>query len=311
MADLDEHPAAVGVTHASSRFDSDAATLIARDAILGTARSPDARLPLRHAGALGKPRQTDLRTEGEVGTEGARVRGLSRWSAAAPTGRPGSPRYRRALPPGIGDVRVVVLVLAGFFDGISDNWLHGLVLWSAACVVGWEARQESAGAASPEQPLLRRSDAGRRSRITGGVLVVSALAFAVTVGSWHRYTWPMTGAIVLVAVAGLATGWRGPLTTPTAEPAADRVGSRLWVGLGIAAGLWELLALSQQPSLTEGSYAHPTVSVLMDSVLASHAGRSLALLAWLALGWFLLEATTVAPRRQSPSRTTEASDELA
>jgi drug/metabolite transporter superfamily protein YnfA len=208
-------------------------------------------------------------------------------------------------------VRFVVLVLAGFFDGISDNWLHGLVLWSAACVVGWEAVQESVGAASPERPLLPRSDAGRRSRITGGVLVVIALAFAVTVGSWHRYTWPMTGAIVLVGIAGLAAGWRGPLTTPTAVRAPDRVGSRLWVGLGVTAGLWELLALSQQPSLTEGSDAHPTVSVLMDSVLASHAGRSLALLAWLALGWFLLEATTVGPRPGSPRRATEASDELA
>ena len=105
---------------------------------------------------------------------------------------------------------------------------------------------------------------------------------------------------MLVAVAGLAVGWRGPLTNPTAAPTPDLVGSRLWVGLAVAAGLWELVALSQQPSLTQGSYAHPTVSVLLDSVLATHTGRSLVLLAWLGLGWFLLDATTLTPRPRPP-----------
>jgi hypothetical protein len=135
--------------------------------------------------------------------------------------------------------------------------------------------------------------------------------FTSWVGSWHRYTWPMTAAIVLVAIAGLAIAWRGPLTRPTARPAPDRVGTRLWVGLGIAAGLWELLALSRQPSLTQGSYAHPTVSVLMDSVLSTHAGRSLTLFAWLGLGWFLLNATKQTPMSRTALATSGASDELA
>ena len=108
-------------------------------------------------------------------------------------------------------------------------------------------------------------------------------------------------------------GWRGPLTTPTGVPTLDRVGSRLWVGLAVAAGLWELFALSQQPSFTQGSYAHPTVSVLMDSVLSTHAGRSLVLLGWLALGWFLLDATRVTPRSRSrtPLLQIEVTDDLA
>ena len=238
------------------------------------------------------------------------MRGLSRWSAAAPTAEPRTTRSRPDLPPGVGDVRVVVLVLAGFFDGISDNWVHGLVLWTAGCVVGWEASQERTGATPPAQPLLPRRATRRRSRVTSAMLVVAALLFAVTVGSWHRYTWPMTAAIVLVAGAGLAVGWRGPLTAPTTG-VLDRVGSRLRVGLAVAAGLWELFALSQQPSLTQGSYAHPTLSVLMDSVLSTHAGRSLTLLAWLALGWYLLDATKVTPRSRSPLRTTGGNDELA
>jgi len=115
-------------------------------------------------------------------------------------------RSRWTPPLGVGDVRAVVLVLAGYFDGICDFWLHGLVLWSAAYAVGWHAAQERIGLAAPAQPLLLQPATRRRSRPTGVVRGVSVLLFAVTVGSWHRYTWPMTGAIVLVAVTDSRCG---------------------------------------------------------------------------------------------------------
>jgi len=98
--------------------------------------------------------------------------------------------------------------------------------------------------------------------------------------------------------------WRAPLTNPSAAPTLDGVGSRHWIGIAVAAGLWELFALSPQPSLTQGPWAHRTVSVLMDSVLAAQAGCSLVLLAWPARGWFLLDATRVASRSRSPLTTT-------
>jgi hypothetical protein len=239
------------------------------------------------------------------------MRDFSRRSVSDAPAEPRVPGRRPALPHVIGDWRVVVLVLAGFFDGISDNWLHGLVLWAAACVVGWEAAKERDGSALPGQPLLSRPTTRWRARTSRAVLAVTAMVFAATVGSWQRFTWPMTTAIVLVAVAGLTVGWRAPLTTRAAAVTPDRIGTRLWVGLAVAAGLWELLALSQQPSLTRGSYAHPTISVLMDSVLSTHAGRSLTLLAWLALGWFLLLASGATSRARSPLLTTGGIDEMA
>ena len=55
----------------------------------------------------------------------------------------------------------------------------------------------------------------------------------------------------------------------------------------VALGLFELTNLLLQPSLTTDSYAHPTLSVMTDPVLASHPGRSAVLFLWLALGWFL------------------------
>jgi hypothetical protein len=57
----------------------------------------------------------------------------------------------------------------------------------------------------------------------------------------------------------------------------------------VALALWELSALLLQPSLTTGSWAHPTISVLMDPILATHLGRSIVLSLWLASGGFLLQ----------------------
>ena len=72
----------------------------------------------------------------------------------------------------------------------------------------------------------------------------------------------------------------GPLPKP---------GLALWGGVLLAGGLWELLALAQQPSLDDTSWAHPTLSGLTDPVLATSPGRAAVLLAWLALGWYLVE----------------------
>jgi hypothetical protein len=48
-----------------------------------------------------------------------------------------------------------------------------------------------------------------------------------------------------------------------------------------------MVAFSYQPSRTVGSPDHPTLSVLTDTVLATHPGRSITLALWLAAGWAL------------------------
>lgn len=58
----------------------------------------------------------------------------------------------------------------------------------------------------------------------------------------------------------------------------------------LSACLLELSSLLLQPSFGTDSYAHPTISFLMDPLLASHLGRAIGLFAWLALGWLLLLA---------------------
>lgn len=189
-----------------------------------------------------------------------------------------------------------ILGLAAFFDGISDNWIHAVLLGSVAVAVGRDAARQARGIPSPAAvPLLGPRSAPSRDRwVELGVLVVLA-AYAITAGLFDRYSWPATAAILLPASAVLVVGWQGPLRPAPLPDPPDRVGIRSWAALFVAAGLWELSALLQQPSLMVSSEAHPTISFLMDPVLATHLGRSIALAVWLGAGWWLLTRAPAEP----------------
>lgn len=180
-----------------------------------------------------------------------------------------------------------ILFLAGLFDGMADNWVHALVLWAAAFVVARDKVHAAHGLVDPATAATFRAP-GRPSVRLVAVLVVVAVAYSVVAGSFDRYTWPVTAAVVLPGVLVLASAWPGPLWPRPVPPRPRALGATLWAGLLVATGLWELTALLLQPNLRDGSYDHPTISYLMDTVLATSTGRALTLLAWLGLGAFLL-----------------------
>jgi hypothetical protein len=123
----------------------------------------------------------------------------------------------------------------------------------------------------------------------GGLAVGVAVVYAWVAGGFERFSWPATASVFLPgALAVVAAGRRRP--APPAVPAreVDPRGAVLWLALFLGFCAWELEAFVQQPSPTEGSWDHPTLSVLADPVLASHPARSLALLGWLAMGWSVL-----------------------
>src|SRR5207248_3357316 len=119
-------------------------------------------------------------------------------------------------------------------------------------------------------------------------LVVVGVVYAAVAGSFSRYTWPSTFALLIPGVIAVAIAWRGRVSCVAEPESISRNGVLVWAGSFIALGLWELTQLLLQPSLTTASWAHPTISTLMNPVLASHLRRSLFIGGWLSVGWYLV-----------------------
>lgn len=208
-------------------------------------------------------------------------------------------RATAAIARALREPVIPVLVLAGFFDLISgDPVVHGTLLITVALALGLDAvrrrRRERAGVAADgggSAAPATSSGFGRvlaRVRLSPVALMVG-LSYVVIVGTFARYSWPASLAVFAPAALGIGVAWQGPQHPPLEHQKIERSGALVWAAAFVSLGLWELTNLFLQPSLTRGSQAHPTISVLMNPALATHAGRSIFLAAWLAFGLFLLE----------------------
>jgi hypothetical protein len=196
----------------------------------------------------------------------------------------------QAVLSGLRQPIVLILLLIAFFTTISGKPLDGFLMLTVATLLVWDAARTRLGYLQVRAPSAARAPVppARRQRLLVGASWVSAgLIYAGIVGSFKRYSWPATAAVVVLGCLMVAIGWQGPL-----RDRAQLTGNALrrvwlWAVVLVAGGLWELSSLLQQPHLTTDSYAHPTISALTDPLLASHPGRSLALGGWLLIGWFL------------------------
>ena len=220
-----------------------------------------------------------------------------------------------AVLTGLRQPIVLILLLMAFFTAIAGKPLDGFLLLVMAILLVWDAARtrmsspsaEPAGygglggasgatAVGPPGPAtaVATSPARRRPRITRRMLAVAAawlaagLLYAGIVGSFSRYSWPATIAVVSIGCLMVAVGWQGPLRRRAALTGLALRRAWLWGIVLVAGGLWELSSLLQQPTLTTPSYSHPTISDLTFPLLTSHPGRSVALCVWLLLGWFLV-----------------------
>jgi hypothetical protein len=223
-------------------------------------------------------------------------------------GRPPLVAAAAAVLGALRDPVIVIFLLAGTFDVLSgDRVVDGLALFGVAVGLGWDERPRAlAEATAPAgveraQPTPRPADHGRVSRVLGSLrpsraVVIGGLLYAALVATFARYSWPATVAVEAPAVAAVAVVWRRPLGDRPDPPRVSRVGAAAWGSVLVALGLWELSALLLQPSLTTDSYAHPTISVLLDPLLAGRLGRSVFLWLWLTSGWYLLGLVPAANR---------------
>ncbi len=118
-------------------------------------------------------------------------------------------------------------------------------------------------------------------------VLAAGVGYAAIAGSFSRFSWPATAAVVSVGTLVVLGGWPPPRRPRPDSGPLPRTGVVLWGAVLVAGGMWELWSLLQQPAMDTTSYAHPTVSALTDPVLAAQPGRALVLGGWLLLGWYL------------------------
>lgn len=216
------------------------------------------------------------------------------------------PRVTAAGAAVLGALRdpvVDVFLLAGTFDVLSgDRVVDGVVLFGVAAALGRDAgrrpRGEGSGATvtgpGGEGPSQRADSEpappgwGPATLRLSPAVVLGGLLYALLAARFTRYSWPATVAVAMPAATAVAVARRQPPDDHAGPRRLPVAGLVAWAAVFVALGLWELTALLLQPSLTTDSYVHPTISVLMDPVLAGYVGRAAFLSLWLATGWYLL-----------------------
>jgi hypothetical protein len=197
---------------------------------------------------------------------------------------------------GLREPVILCLLLAAFFDEISGNPLHFLILVGTAVALAIARARERVALGTPERPVGRWGDAPRPlARMRSGLarssvplLLLPGAGFALVIGWFDRYSVVASLAVAAVGATAIALSWHGPLRDEPLEP-LEVSGKTLWMLVVVALAGWELTNLFLQPTLTTDSWAHPTLSVLWDPILGSRVGRSVALFLWLRIGWGLVK----------------------
>ncbi len=176
-----------------------------------------------------------------------------------------------------------VLVVAGVVEMISGGTLaRGAILFAGSALIVADRYRTTHRRSATTPPPQFAAESLQETLATGQWLAIATLAVLVT-AALEVHTLPLTAIVGVVGV--LAVGWAW-LTEPQEEPSQRPSWTSLltWGGLFLALGLWELSALLGQPSLDQTSHDSPTISYLMEPVLATYPGRAATLGIWVIAG---------------------------
>jgi len=134
--------------------------------------------------------------------------------------------------------------------------------------------------------------AHEKSRVVAGA--VACLAYAVLVSLTHPFTWAADVAVAVPLAVVAAVTIRGDLRAgrsrgERSEGGDGQRGRRLgrrwpvWMAPVLVVAGWELYCLVSLPRVE-----HPTLSSLIDLLDATRPGKTVGVVAWLGLGWFLV-----------------------
>jgi hypothetical protein len=178
------------------------------------------------------------------------------------------------------DVAFLIIVVTGLFHiGRGATWDGVIFLGVAALLVG---RAVADRGRTPDTvwpvPVTWAGNAAR------AVLVgLACLLYGWVIGQWSAPSTPLAVAIALPGLVVLALALR----VGRALRAPVRPGWWSWALVGVLICVWELVAFLQQASPDQGSFDHPTLSVILDPVFAAPLPRVLLLAGWLAAGVML------------------------
>ncbi len=189
-----------------------------------------------------------------------------------------------------------ILVIAGVVELISGGTAaRGAILFAGAALImadrirGALVRVRvnhggpSAGGAVAVMTAPPLSPEPLKAAVESRRWVVGGIAAVLVAALFGVHTLPLTAVTGIVGVVAVGWAW---LTHPHVD-AVERPPLRglwIWGGALLVLGLWELGALLLQPNMAEGSYDHPTISYLLDPVLATYGGRVAGLGLWAFAG---------------------------
>ena len=214
------------------------------------------------------------------------------------------------------DPVILVLLLIAFFSSISGKPLDGLLLLLVAAGLAGDARTRSrrvpAAPAGGEPPGTLAPGAAavdaaaapvpRRGirRLAAVAVLAAGVCYAVIGGSFSRFSWPATAAVVSVGTVVVLAGWQ-----PRRRPQPDR-GPLPRTGVAPWGAAWSRAAveLFAVPAADHGHHVlrAPTISAPTDPAPVAEPGRVLVLGGWLLLGWYRVRRGTATTSRPPGTR---------
>ncbi len=191
---------------------------------------------------------------------------------------------RRTLPLPVQPAFVIILLVATVHlirGALVDALVFVLVAAALLIEQVWLRRHVDRRLASGAAGL-------RRPRTEFLAVLAIAVAFGWAAGRWELYDWRLK---VATGIPGVLVALLMLTHRPPDEGTAPGRPARLWwlwavVAVGIC--VQELVSFAQQPTPTTGSHEHPTLSFLIEPLLASPLVRGCLLAGWLAGGYYLL-----------------------